>query len=252
MVKITSDLISRCAQYLNAVKEFQLDLRSYKISIIENLSATNDQFSCIDLSDNSISKIDSLPKLTRLRTLMIINNRISSIEKDFAINCPNLENLILTNNKITNIEEIDNLCSCKSIVRLSLVDNLITKIKFYRLYVIYNLPNLRVLDFQQVKNHERQAAKDLFTTEKGKELIENLKNKKYKEEDQEFVKAIEEIKRDDKINEAISNMIQKITNYEDLVKAEEKIKSGEMFQKFQSKVPISDSNNNIMEEDENN
>ena len=47
-------------------------------------------------------------------------------------------------------------------------------------------------------------------------------------------------------------MIQKITNYEDLVKAEEKIKSGEMFQEFQSKVPISDSNNNIMEEDENN
>ena len=89
-------------------------------------------------------------------------------------------------------------------------------------------------------------------SEKGKELIENLKNKKYKEEDQEFVKAIEEIKRDDKINEAISNMIQKITNYEDLVKAEEKIKSGEMFQEFQSKVPISDSNNNIMEEDENN
>ena len=232
MVKITSDLISRCAQFLNAVKEFQLDLRGYKISIIENLSATNDQFGCIDLSDNSISKIESLPKLMRLHSLMLINNRVTSIEKDFAINCPNLENLILTNNKISNIEEIDNLCSCKSLVRLSLVDNMITKLKYYRLYVIYNLPNLRVLDFQQVKSKERQAAKELFTSEKGKKLIERLKNKKYEEEDKEFVKAVEEIKRDNKINEAISNMIQTISNYDELVKAEEKIKSGEMFKEF--------------------
>lgn len=235
MVKITSDLISRCAQYLNAVKEFQLDLRGYKISIIENLSATNDQFGCIDLSDNSISKLESLPKLMRLHSLMIINNRVTSIEKDFAINCPNLENLILTNNKISNIEEIDNLCSCKSLVRLSLVDNMITKLKYYRLYVIYNLPNLRVLDFQQVKSKERQTAKELFTSEKGKKLIERLKNKKYEEEDKDFVKAVEEIKRDNKINEAISNMIQTISNYDELVKAEEKIKSGEMYKEFKDK-----------------
>ena len=235
MVKITSDLISRCAQFLNAVKEFQLDLRGYKISIIENLSATNDQFGCIDLSDNSISKIESLPKLMRLHSLMLINNRVTSIEKDFAINCPNLENLILTNNKISNIEEIDNLCSCKSLVRLSLVDNMITKLKYYRLYVIYNLPNLRVLDFQQVKSKERQAAKELFTSEKGKKLIERLKNKKYEEEDKDFVKAVEEIKRDNKINEAISNMIQTISNYDELVKAEEKIKSGEMYKEFKDK-----------------
>ena len=243
MVKITSDLISRCAQFLNAVKEFQLDLRGYKISIIENLSATNDQFGCIDLSDNSISKIESLPKLMRLHSLMLINNRVTSIEKDFAINCPNLENLILTNNKISNIEEIDNLCSCKSLVRLSLVDNMITKLKYYRLYVIYNLPNLRVLDFQQVKSKERQAAKELFTSEKGKKLIERLKNKKYEEEDKEFVKAVEEIKRDNKINEAISNMIQTISNYDELVKAEEKIKSGEMFNEFKDKDDKMEENN---------
>jgi U2 small nuclear ribonucleoprotein A' len=100
MVKITSDLISRSAQFLNPVNEFQLDLRGYTIQVIENLSATNDQFGCIDLSDNSISKIDQLPKLNRLRTLLLINNRVSQIEQDFSINCNYLENLILTNNKI--------------------------------------------------------------------------------------------------------------------------------------------------------
>ncbi len=101
MVKITPDLISRSAQYLNPVKEFQLDLRGYKIAAIENLSATNDQFGCIDLSDNSISKIEDLPKLNRLRTLLLINNRIMKVDKDFGLNCPNLENLVLTNNRVS-------------------------------------------------------------------------------------------------------------------------------------------------------
>jgi U2 small nuclear ribonucleoprotein A' len=101
MVKITPDLISRSAQYLNPVKEFQLDLRGYKIAAIENLSATNDQFGCIDLSDNSISRLEDLPKLNRLRTILLINNRIMKIDRDFALNCPNLENLIMTNNRVS-------------------------------------------------------------------------------------------------------------------------------------------------------
>jgi U2 small nuclear ribonucleoprotein A' len=100
MVKITPDLISRSAQSLNPVKEFQLDLRGYKIAAIENLSATNDQFGCIDLSDNSITKIEELPKLNRIRTLLLINNRIMKVDRDFALNCPNLENIILTNNRV--------------------------------------------------------------------------------------------------------------------------------------------------------
>jgi U2 small nuclear ribonucleoprotein A' len=100
MVKISADLISRSAQYLNAVKEFQLDLRGYKIIEIENLVATNDQFGCIDLTDNAISKLENLPRLNRLRSLILINNRVSKVEPNFGINCPYLENLTLTNNKV--------------------------------------------------------------------------------------------------------------------------------------------------------
>jgi U2 small nuclear ribonucleoprotein A' len=100
MVKISVDLIARSAQFLNPVKEFQLDLRACKITSIENLIATNDQFGCIDLTDNSITKLEHQPRLTRLRSLLLINNRIAKVEKDFGINCPNLENLIMTNNKV--------------------------------------------------------------------------------------------------------------------------------------------------------
>lgn len=229
MVKITADLISRSSQFLNPVKEFQLDLRGYKITAIENLSATNDQFGCIDISDNSIVKVESLPKLNRLRTLLLINNRISKIEPDFALNCPYLENLILTNNKvsflltiikISNITEIDNIATCKSIVRFSLIDNLVSKVRFlfkfkmkyYRLYVIFKLPGVRVLDFQKVKLKERIAAKELFTSEKGIKIIESMSSKKFLiEEDEEYLKSIQKIQQDENKKKMIYVCLKSIT-----------------------------------------
>lgn len=93
--------------------------------------------------------------------------------------------------------------SCKSIVRLSLMDNLITKLKYYRLYVIYKLPNVRVLDFQKVKLKERKVAFEFFNSQKGMELIKNMRNKQYDQNDSEFIKALSQIKHDQKIQEAI-------------------------------------------------
>ena len=163
MVKLTSEVISKGFQYMNVSKEYELSLRGFKIMEIQNLSATNDQFACINLTDNSISEVNYLPQLKRLKTLMLINNRISKIEKDFAINCPFLTNLVLTNNKISDFEQIDNIASCKSLEKLYLVDNVVTKMKNYRLYVIYKIPTLRILDYQRVTKKEREEAIKKFS-----------------------------------------------------------------------------------------
>ena len=163
MVKLTSEVISRGFQYMNVSKEYELSLRGFKIMDIQNLSATNDQFSCINLTDNSISEINYLPQLKRLKTLMLINNRISKIENDFAINCPLLTNLVLTNNKISDFQQIDNIASCKSLQKLYLVDNIVTKMKNYRLYVIYKIPTLRILDYQRITKKEREEAIKKFS-----------------------------------------------------------------------------------------
>ena len=168
MVKLTSEVISRGFQYMNVSKEYELSLRGFKIMDIQNLSATNDQFACINLSDNSISEINYLPQLKRLKTLMLINNRISKIENDFAINCPFLTNLVLTNNKISDFKQIDNIASCKSLEKLYLVDNVVTKMKNYRLYVIYKIPTLRILDFQRVTKKEREEALQKFSPQPNK------------------------------------------------------------------------------------
>ena len=157
MVKLTSEVISRGFQYMNVSQEYELSLRGFKIMDIQNLSATNDQFSCINLTDNSISEINYLPQLKKLKTLMLINNRIAKIEKDFAINCPFLTNLVLTNNKISDFQQIDNIASCKTLQKLYLVDNMVTKMKNYRLYVIYKMPTLRILDYQRITKKEMKV-----------------------------------------------------------------------------------------------
>lgn len=47
------------------------------------------------------------------------------------------------------------------------MDNPLTKKKYYRLYVIWKLPTVRVLDFTKVARKERQEAKKLFDGKAG-------------------------------------------------------------------------------------
>lgn len=236
MVKITADLISRSSQFLNPVKEFQLDLRGYKILEIENLTATNDQFGCIDFTDNAITHINQFPKLIRLRSVILINNRINKIEPNFAMNCQYFENLILTNNKISNITEIDNIASCKTLVRLSLVDNLVTKIKYYRQYVIFKMPNLRVLDFQKIKKRERIAANEFFSTKEGQSLIEDLVSKKFKSEDNlEYFKALQSDYQDEAKKKQILSLINSAKDMDQIKKIEKALQLGTLEKEFLQK-----------------
>ncbi|KAL2322285.1 hypothetical protein Fmac_026664 [Flemingia macrophylla] len=171
MVRLTADLIWKSPHFFNSIKERELDLRGNKIAVIENLGATEDQFDTIDLSDNEIVKLENLPYLNRLGTLLINNNRITRINPNIGEFLPKLHTLVLTNNRIVNLVEIDPLASLPKLQFLSLLDNNITKKENYRLYVINKLKSLRVLDFKKVKNKERLEAKSLFDT---KEVVEKI------------------------------------------------------------------------------
>ncbi|XP_057424536.1 U2 small nuclear ribonucleoprotein A' isoform X2 [Lotus japonicus] len=171
MVRLTADLIWKSPHFFNAIKERELDLRGNKIAVIENLGATEDQFDTLDLSDNEIVKLENIPYLNRLGTLLINNNRITRINPNIGEFLPNLHTLVLTNNRIVNLVEIDPLASLPKLQFLSLLDNNITKKANYRLYVISKLKSLRVLDFKKVKNKERLEAKNLFASE---EVIEKV------------------------------------------------------------------------------
>ncbi|KAK4486228.1 hypothetical protein RD792_008898, partial [Penstemon davidsonii] len=169
MVRITADLIWKSPHFFNALRERELDLRGNKISVIENIGATEDQFDTIDLSDNEIVKLENFPYLNRLGTLLLNNNRITRINPNLEEYLPKLHTLVLTNNRLTNLIEIDPLASLPKLQFLSLLDNNITKKPNYRLYVIHKLKSLRVLDFRKVKQKERAEANKLFASKEAEE-----------------------------------------------------------------------------------
>jgi U2 small nuclear ribonucleoprotein A' len=103
MSKLDYDVLSSAPSFLNATKDRELNLRSLKLSLIENLILTKDQNEVIDLTDNQIRVLDNLPTLKRLRTLLLSENRIVRIDFSIAKYLPNLTNLILNNNHLSEL-----------------------------------------------------------------------------------------------------------------------------------------------------
>lgn len=76
------------------------------------------------------------------------------------------------------------------------------------------MPNLRVLDFHKVKLKERLLAKNLFESEKGRQLIDDMRNKKFQaEEDEEYIKEFEKTFQDEEKKRKIYVNYFLITNF---------------------------------------
>jgi len=167
MVKLTPELLGQVPSALNPIKERQLDLRGYKIPVIENLGVTKDQHDAIDLTDNSIITLGNFPLLKRLRTLLLANNRISAISPSIHLSVPNLTTLMLTNNNISELGDLEPLRELKALKYLSLLGNPVREKKWYREWLAWRLHALRVIDFQRIRDKERETGKSLFLTAEG-------------------------------------------------------------------------------------
>lgn len=132
---------------------------------------SQDQYDTIDFTDNEISKLDNFPILKRLTTLIVHNNRVSRIADNIGTCLPNLEWLILNNNRIATLQDLEPLRGCKKLTHLSLLENPVALEKNYRLYVIHRLPKLRMLDFRKIKLAERKEATALFGELKNSEFV---------------------------------------------------------------------------------
>jgi len=158
-MRLTADLARDSPAYINPLRQRELSLRGFKIPVIENVGATGDQYQVIDLSDNDILKVDGFPVLIRLECLLLANNRICRIVKGLGKKLGVLNTIILTNNKLSTLKALKPLGDISTLTHLSLVGNPVTKLADYRLFLIHRLPNLKMLDFQKVKQAEKEEAK---------------------------------------------------------------------------------------------
>ena len=90
---------------------------------------------------------------------------------------PRLTTLILTNNNIQELADLEKLSSVQSLEFLTILHNPVAAKPNYRAFVIHKFPNLRVLDFKKVKAKEREEAKALFKSKKGKEQLKEIEKK---------------------------------------------------------------------------
>uniref|UniRef100_A0A0R3RWD0 Probable U2 small nuclear ribonucleoprotein A' n=1 Tax=Elaeophora elaphi TaxID=1147741 RepID=A0A0R3RWD0_9BILA len=177
MVRLTVELINDSLQYLNTVRDRELSLRACKIPVLENLGVTKDQFDTIDLTDNDIRKLENIPLLRRLSTLLMHNNRVQQIMPNIGEALPSLKTLALTNNNLCELGDIDPLATCPKLEYLTLIGNPLTHKPQYRLYVIYKVPSVRVLDFKRVRLAERKQANSLFKGKKGQKFRDQVVKK---------------------------------------------------------------------------
>ena len=155
--------ISPSPPHPSPCSDYELDLRGHKIGTIENLGVTQNQFDCLDLSQNAIVVLDGFPRLPRLTTLLAAHNRIVRLApNNLGPSLPALHTLILTANRLTRLTDLEPLQACPHLAHLSLVDNPVTKTKHYRLALIHLLPTLKTLDFRKVRPAERTKAAELF------------------------------------------------------------------------------------------
>jgi U2 small nuclear ribonucleoprotein A' len=170
MSKLDYDLLQQAESRINPVKERELDLRGFKISRIENLILTKDQYECIDLTNNDIQVLGNFTFMPNLSTLLLSNNRIQKIEK---LPLPSLKVLILQNNQLQKLGDLDNLMNLE-LEYLILIGNVVVHFQYYRLYLIHRIPSLKCLDYKKVTEKERKQAALLFHGSKGKQLLEKL------------------------------------------------------------------------------
>ncbi|KAF2423653.1 small nuclear ribonucleoprotein U2, A [Tothia fuscella] len=160
-MRLTADLIQNSLSYINPLTERELDLRGHKIPAVENLGAAKDN-DCIDFTDNDIALLANFPLSLRLRSLLLARNRITNIHPELHKSIPNLTSLVLTQNRITELADLDALTGFGKLTHLVLLENPVVAKENYRYWVINRCPSVRFLDFAKVKDAERTKAKELF------------------------------------------------------------------------------------------
>jgi len=158
-MKLTAELLTHCDSSINALKERELDLRGFKIPAIENMGASRDQNDTIDMTDNDVRFLGNFPRMLRLQHLTLSNNLVARVDASIHKQLPYLVSLILTNNAISDFQEVSHLRRLRHMRYLCLMGNPVAREKHYREFVVWCMPHLRVLDYRRITARERAVAR---------------------------------------------------------------------------------------------
>ena len=102
-MRLTIALLRDISGRINTIRQREISLRGYQIPAIENLGILQDGYDTLDLSDNSIISMSNFPEMKRLLCLLLHNNKIKEIAAGLGAMLPNLEDLMLSGNKLDKV-----------------------------------------------------------------------------------------------------------------------------------------------------
>ncbi|XP_021035112.1 leucine-rich repeat-containing protein 72 isoform X1 [Mus caroli] len=163
---------------LKAVED-QLKICGHKrdIDVLELFLSKKELTEVIDLSrfkklrylwlhHNKLHGISFLTRNYCLTELYLNNNAIFEIEG--LHNLPSLNILLLHHNELTNIDAtMKELKGMQNLRSLSLYQNPLSQYNLYRLYIIFHLPGLELLDRKQITEKERRSMITIFNHKKA-------------------------------------------------------------------------------------
>lgn len=153
-MSLTPKGLEDAPRYIGPTNELVLDLRDQKLSSLLALNGLKgDIYTILDLSNNELTLIPTIEPRKRVRTVLLANNKLRKVpDLSWA---PQLETLSLINNEISSLDQLPPFTSLESIYLMG------NPVQNYRLALIKQIPTLKVIDFQRVKDAERKAADDL-------------------------------------------------------------------------------------------
>ncbi|KAG5748618.1 hypothetical protein H9Q69_007780 [Fusarium xylarioides] len=232
-MRLTADLIRDSLSYLNPLKERELDLRGHRIPAIENLGVAGPH-DAIDFTDNDIQVLGNFPLSPRITTLLLARNRVSSIQPSLAKAIPSLANLVLSSNNLTELADLDALASFPRLTHLVLSDNPVSKKENYRYWVLWKCPSVRFLDFEKVKESEREKARELFGTEEEPTAlaskIQGIKTTTFNTstDGSDAPSKLSRIKLTDAEKKRLQERIKKATSLQEIIALEKELNEGRL------------------------
>lgn len=138
---------------------------------------------------------------------------------------------MLSHNHISNLSDLQPLSKLANLAYLSLVDNPVTNQEYYRSWVIWQNPNIRVLDYQKVKDSERTRANELFgpshdqPTDLAAQILSSAKVRTFNVKSEHLGPASrKQISEKDK--ESLRQELKSATSLAEISRIEQALKSG--------------------------
>eukprot|EP00758_Cryptobia_borreli_P005448 Tbor_TRINITY_DN4886_c0_g1::TRINITY_DN4886_c0_g1_i1::g.1266::m.1266/K11092/SNRPA1; U2 small nuclear ribonucleoprotein A' len=121
-MRLSIEHLTKASHVVNPTQEREINLRGMGIQLLDGraLEALNDDFDCINLSDNQLLVLDGFPVMNRLTTLIVHRNYgLTKLPMMLPFRIPHLNTLVANDTGFSTYASLSPLQFCKELLRVS-------------------------------------------------------------------------------------------------------------------------------------